>query len=178
MSPSATRSDLDGELNPLPRAPGTYALVLEPGPQSVGQHIRVGALGKLPIEGGTYVYVGSARGPGGLAARVARHLRATGRPHWHIDYLRRHTHLTEIWLAVEDVNHEHEWSRLLAHCPGLAIPLPRFGASDCRCPSHLFHCARQPGAILQRLGGAIQVPLQTPGGLAEAHRLHGPPENR
>lgn len=36
---------------------------------------------------GTYLYVGSARGPGGLAARVLRHLAARKTRHWDIDFL-------------------------------------------------------------------------------------------
>ena len=34
---------------------------------------------------GCYVYAGSARGPGGIRARVRRHLRPDKTPHWHID---------------------------------------------------------------------------------------------
>lgn len=42
----------------------------------------------LRIGAGTYVYVGSACGPGGLAARLSRHLCGRRRRlHWHIDKL-------------------------------------------------------------------------------------------
>ena len=43
--------------------------------------------GKLTLAAGQYAYVGSAHGPGGLRARVGRHLRAEKPLHWHIDYL-------------------------------------------------------------------------------------------
>ena len=43
---------------------------------------------KWGLEPGIYAYVGSAWGPGGLIARVKRHLlRAFKRPKWHIDHL-------------------------------------------------------------------------------------------
>ncbi|HDI11006.1 MAG TPA: DUF123 domain-containing protein, partial [Candidatus Acetothermia bacterium] len=35
--------------------------------------IRVGSLGIVGFAAGTYAYVGSARGPGGIEARVRRH---------------------------------------------------------------------------------------------------------
>ena len=59
---------------------GTYALLLKLPKQ--GQ-LQVGALGTFAFQAGWYVYVGSAFGPGGLAARVGRHLRGLGTPcHW------------------------------------------------------------------------------------------------
>jgi len=53
------------------RRPGTYALVLR---LARATTIHVGALGAVDFAPGWYVYVGSALGPGGLAARVNRHL--------------------------------------------------------------------------------------------------------
>jgi Uri superfamily endonuclease len=69
---------------------GTYALLLR---ARVEQAIEVGALGTLSVRPGTYVYVGSAFGPGGLSARVRRHADGTGTLHWHVDYLRAVTTL-------------------------------------------------------------------------------------
>ncbi|MAE60377.1 MAG: hypothetical protein CMJ49_03370, partial [Planctomycetaceae bacterium] len=63
---------------------GTYALVMRVGAR---RGMRIGALGWIDIEVGHYVYVGSALGPGGVGARIAHHLGACVRPHWHIDYL-------------------------------------------------------------------------------------------
>jgi Uri superfamily endonuclease len=51
---------------------GTYALVLAAQKQRT---ISVGKLGILDVRPGFYVYVGSALGPGGLAARIGRHAR-------------------------------------------------------------------------------------------------------
>jgi Uri superfamily endonuclease len=36
---------------------------------------------------------------GGVRGRLAHHMRIAGCPHWHIDYLRRHTTLEEIWFS-------------------------------------------------------------------------------
>ena len=48
----------------------------------------MGALGRIELQAGTWLYVGSARGPGGLAARVGRHWRDGVPKHWHMDYLK------------------------------------------------------------------------------------------
>ena len=55
-----------------------------------------------------------------------------------IDYLHRATTPLEIWWSDDVKSSEHLWA---AHCnalSGAAIPLPRFGASDCDCNAHLF----------------------------------------
>lgn len=72
--------------------------------------VTIGRFGSFRFVAGRYIYTGSARH--NFAARVARHLRQEKTLRWHIDYL----------LAA----------------PG-NVPLPGFGASDCRagCGSHL-----------------------------------------
>ncbi|MEM2350838.1 MAG: DUF123 domain-containing protein [Thermoproteota archaeon] len=50
---------------------------------------RPGSLPMVELSPGCYVYVGSAKGPGGFEKRVSRHLRKTKRVKWHIDYLTR-----------------------------------------------------------------------------------------
>ena len=60
----------DRETLDLPSQPGTYALLLE---ATAIQDVPIGKLGVLHMLPGIYVYVGSALGPGGLAARVGRH---------------------------------------------------------------------------------------------------------
>lgn len=86
---------------------------------------------------GSYVYCGSARGPGGLKARLARHFRDTKKTHWHID------HLTIAAFAIgafvfTDVT-ECTLCRALLARPEFAVPVPGFGSSDCRsCSSHLL----------------------------------------
>lgn len=88
---------------------------------------------------GRYVYVGSAHGPGGLRARLGRHLRGDGRPHWHIDVLRAAARVEGYAYWTRDGVTECALAQALASLPGASIPLPHFGASDCRtgCPAHL-----------------------------------------
>ncbi len=125
-----------------PRRPGTYVLILAAARR---RRVRVGALGRLELVPGVYVYVGSARGPGGLAARVGTHRAVRRRsPRWHIDAVSRHTALAEVWFAEDPAGDECEWAALLAASPRVRVPLPRFGASDCRCPSHLFRFDTTP----------------------------------
>lgn len=114
--------------------PGTYALLLR---ADKGCIVQIGRLGRLLVEPGFYVYVGSARGPGGLAARVGRHLRQSPRRRWHIDYLRRHARPFEVWWTCDGDRRECSWGRVMARLPGARTPQAGFGASDCRCLSHL-----------------------------------------
>jgi Uri superfamily endonuclease len=131
----------------LPALPGTYALVLQ---LDGGRVIRVGRLGEFDFPAGYYLYLGSALGPGGLAGRLGRHLAQAGRerhPHWHIDYLRQRASVTAVWYVTGATRREHAWATLAATLDGASSPAPRFGASDCRCPSHLFHFAIAPDPL-------------------------------
>jgi Uri superfamily endonuclease len=98
----------------------------------------IGALGSYQLFPGLYIYVGSAWGPGGLAARVKRHLLGSAHMRWHIDYLRQFTNPTAIWLAP-GWHLECVWAQALSHLPHASIPILGFGASDCRCATHLFY---------------------------------------
>jgi Uri superfamily endonuclease len=116
--------------------PGTYALILQ---AARPQTITIGSLGTLEVHPGIYVYIGSAFGPGGLKARIGRHLRRTSVRHWHIDYLKPAAAVKEVWFSYHPTSLEHTWARAFQIAPGAAIPLQRFGSSDCRCPTHLFY---------------------------------------
>ena len=119
----------------LPVAPGTYALAL-----SLAGPVDLTIAGRrVQLPPGLYVYVGSAHGPGGLRARLGRHLRGDGRPRWHIDALRAVAEVVGWHVAVSPLRLECAWAQSLAHLPGAAIPVPGFGATDCRaaCPAHL-----------------------------------------
>ena len=106
--------------------------------------LSVGALGRFAIHPGFFAYVGSAFGPGGVAARCAHHARVALRPHWHIDFLRAVTSVEEIWYSHDRSPREHDWAALLATARGSSRPCPGFGASDCHCSSHLFQFAGPP----------------------------------
>lgn len=120
---------------------GTYALVLR-----LDSHANrfIGKLGRFNFCPGYYVYVGSAMGSGGLVGRLKHHLTPTTKPHWHVDYLRQAARLEGIWFVESDARREHVWASTLLAMPGAAIPVPRFGASDCGCASHLFYFLSPP----------------------------------
>ena len=127
---------------PIPRGLyGSYALLLQ-----VTSPITLspGSLGSFLIQPGFYVYTGSACGPGGLFARISRHLRGPQKLHWHIDYLRQVATPLEVWLAPGGANQEHSWTDGLVTLPQASQPMPGFGASDCRCPSHLVYFPTRP----------------------------------
>ncbi len=124
--------------------PGTYALVLS---CASNARIQIGRLGTVQLQRGYYVYLGSALGHGGLRARIAHHQKPATRPHWHIDYLRAHTRLHSIWLNYDGRRDEHEWARAMKKVKEATIPKPRFGASDCSCPSHLYFFKSCPAQI-------------------------------
>ena len=135
----ACRNSPDGGTPPVPgvpAVPGSYILVLR---LVHPQRIRIGRLGLLGFAGGRYAYVGSACGPGGLRARIGHHLRATPRPHWHIDYLRPAAAVAEVWYAAGDRRLESVFVKICGDHRAHFSPVAGFGASDSRAPAHLFH---------------------------------------
>ncbi len=119
----------------LPAARGTYALCV---PLDAPLVICAGRLGNIFLDAGRYVYIGSAHGPGGLAARVGRHLRREKRLHWHIDALTAAAPVVEVWWVETTERLECAWMRALLTLPGVSIPAGGFGSSDCACPAHLL----------------------------------------
>jgi len=135
--------------------PGTYALILR---ASTRQRLFVGQLGPLQVSFGIYIYVGSAFGPGGLAARVARHQRQTQVRHWHIDYLRPLTQPEAVWYTYDQLRREHQWAGLFQVLPGAVVPLPGFGSSDCQCDAHLFYFRTLPAFATFRKHAYAEAP--------------------
>ncbi len=125
----------------LPAAPGTYVLWLR---AEQPARIAVGALGICTVAPGCYGYVGSAHGPGGVAARVGRHLATLKPARWHIDYLRAVTAPTRVWMRAGADRREAEWADALARLPGAEAPWPGFGASDRPGATHLYRFAACP----------------------------------
>lgn len=131
-------------LDPLIKAipgEGTYVLHLK---LKSSIRIAVGSLGVNRFESGRYAYVGRAFGPGGLAARLAHHLRRSTSPHWHVDYLRAQGIVRQLWYSRNAPACEHQWARSLMHMPGVKVPVNGFGSSDCRCVAHLVQFVRRP----------------------------------
>jgi sugar fermentation stimulation protein A len=128
-----------------------YVFVFDvPQPASV----VVGALGRAQLAPGRYGYVGSARR--GLAARLARHARKRKPRRWHIDYLARLAvpvgALTWPWRE----GRECRLAEALTATGAGRLCVPRFGASDCRCPGHLFALAEPDlGSLAARLSPPV-----------------------
>lgn len=104
----------------------------------------------MHFETGLYAYVGSAHGPGGLRARVGRHLRRDKPRHWHVDALTALAVVTHVAYVVSPERLECAWAQAVSALPGARIPLPGFGSSDCRCPAHLFALPADPLPALLR----------------------------
>ena len=138
----------------LPDAPGSYVLILR---LSKRTPISVGKLGEFVFPSAWYAYAGSARGPGGLGARVARHHRGSETRHWHIDYVRPHTELIAVWYALGSGKRECQWAAALSELPGAFTTAPHFGSSDCRCPAHLIGFPSSPdvSAFAEGVDGPI-----------------------
>ena len=153
---SRLRSSCDDRVDIMQARPGTYVLVLSSRSTDL---IQIGKLGSLQLQSGFYVYVGSALGPGGVRARLAHHLKVSRRPHWHIDYLRAHTSVEEIWYRLDTRRLEHIWAEHIRLTEGASVPLVGFGSTDCRCESHLFFFERRPSR--RRLGQQLQSSYQS-----------------
>ena len=134
-----------------PALPGAYLLLFDLAtPLALGP---VGRLGEVRLAPALYAYAGSAKGPGGLRARIACHLAPAKRAHWHIDRLTRKIvpHAVFAWPD----GGECALVRRLDFEPGAHIPVAGFGSSDCRtCAAHLVALPRQTGkALAERLAG-------------------------
>jgi len=116
----------------LPRESGAYVLLIELAAPFTGRF----ASQDFTLPQGRFAYCGSANGPGGIAARVARHFRRDKKPHWHVDQLTiAARHITA--RAFPAGSECALVAKLLA--AGATTPLPGFGSSDCRrCAAHLL----------------------------------------
>jgi Uri superfamily endonuclease len=120
---------------------GTYALLCTSASSEI---IDVGRLGRLQLQPGFYLYIGSAFGPGGLRARIDHHRHESPKPHWHIDYLRLHVPLTSVWFTYDHRCREHLWARVAEAGLDGELLFAGFGASDCNCCSHLVYFKQPP----------------------------------
>ncbi len=115
----------------LPDEPGAYVLLIE-----LDEALAIGLPGKpvAVLAPGRYLYCGSARGPGGLRARVGRHFRREKPVRWHVDRLTTAGRLAGAWTFPGG-----DECAPVADLAGLPVPVPGFGSSDCRdCASHLL----------------------------------------
>jgi Uri superfamily endonuclease len=137
-------------LQDLPKQKGTYIIY---GTLQEDIALSVGVLGMLSLPAGSYVYVGSALGSGGIRARVNHHLTPSPKTHWHFDYLQPHITIQAVLWQTGPHQLECEWVHRLIDLPGVIVPTAGFGASDCRsgCPAHLLSVRLCPASIAQHL---------------------------
>ncbi len=113
---------------PVSSGPGAYVLLIELGAPL--------ALEVASLPAGRYAYCGSAYGPGGLKARIGRHLRRDKPMRWHVDHLTKAGRVVDVQ-AVPGGRECDLLARVL-EMAGASVPVPGFGSSDCRrCPAHL-----------------------------------------
>ena len=122
------------EADAISDAKGAYALLLR---LDAPVEIRLRMAEPVSLSPGWFVYCGSAKGSGGLRARLRRHFRQDKALHWHIDRLTGVAARTAAVL-VRDGN---ECALVAALLKGrrFDVAIPGFGSSDCRqCESHLL----------------------------------------
>lgn len=123
-----------GELCSLGAIKGAYVLVIK-----LDDAVAINLPGQrcIPLVPGTYLYVGSANGPGGIKARLTRHFKPVKKLHWHVDQLTTKTGRVSA-IAVPGGN-ECELRKVLTNLGQFQTIIPGFGSSDCgHCSSHLL----------------------------------------
>lgn len=146
---------MTGSPSVFPPLSGTYALVMC---LARPLTLKIGRLGEQHLPEAIYLYAGSACGPGGLRARIERHLRLQKPHHWHIDFLRPQVDILCVYYSTTPQRLECAWLQALIQLPGAFIPVARFGASDCAsgCPAHLV--ALPLGTNLSSIAAALSFP--------------------
>ncbi len=135
---------------------GAYVLIM----RSKGVELNVGKLGKVSVPRGLIAYVGSAKGPAGLGARLSRHFRRGKMRRWHIDYLTESEGVEVIGaLALVGGEESKVASILMDECVPLAAG---FGCSDKKRDfTHLF-LVKDLSSLrnkLSKLGKVIELQL-------------------
>ena len=131
----------------IPALPGAYVLAI-----NLSELVVVSICRKpsAPLAPGCYLYCGSAKGPGGLAARLARHMRHGKAIRWHVDGLTESGTVLGAWTFPG--GDECDLVAALSHLP---VPIEGFGSTDCRrCRSHLLRWPDTAGVLF---GGDLPV---------------------
>jgi len=125
-------------IDKIPNTPGAYGFVTrlqEP------LQLDIGKFDRVILNKGLYFYGGSAYGPGGLKARLGRHIRPKSSLHWHIDHITSKGRL--IALGIVAGGSECALVAQAAAMRNAEFPVPGFGSSDCStCQSHLVKLKR------------------------------------
>jgi len=117
-----------------PAQPGAYVLAVRLERRLA---VRIGGRAAGTLSPGLYLYCGSANGPGGLRARLTRHMKRRKALRWHIDQLTTRGRVSGAWILAGGDECE-----LVAALCSMWTPIAGFGSSDCRrCRSHLLAVA-------------------------------------
>jgi len=120
-----------GSVDKVSSLPGAYVIAIELAAPMV---VTICGRAAINLPAGRYLYCGSAKGPGGLKARLSRHFRRGKSVRWHIDQLTERGSVIGSWIFPG--GDECELVHRLSQLP---IPIPGFGSSDCaKCRSHLL----------------------------------------
>ncbi|MCF7953655.1 MAG: DNA/RNA nuclease SfsA [Spirochaetales bacterium] len=116
---------------------GVYFIVMK---VSEEMKLPISSLGSPVLKPGWYIYAGSAKK--NLLQRINRHLRKNKRLRWHIDYLTTRADSIKAFpiRTLKDIE-----CSLAGDIRRISDGfVPKFGSSDCRCPSHLFYFSSNP----------------------------------
>lgn len=119
-----------------PTSLGAYVLMIE-----LAESVEVTLPGKpkAPLKAGRYLYCGSAKGSGGIRARLSRHMRRGKALHWHVDLLTEAGRVTGAWIFPG-----RDECELVLSLSRLCAPIRGFGSTDCtKCWSHLLIWSRR-----------------------------------
>ena len=97
------------------------------------EKLIVGKTGLRSFLKGFYIYVGSSMNS--FRTRVKRHIKSKKKLYWHIDYLLAKALIENIVCIESDKRIECKLANDLSK---IFKSVPDFGASDCKCSSHLF----------------------------------------
>jgi len=118
---------------------GTYTIIL----RLTDHTLLVINKKQFELKSGIYIYVGSALGPGGIVARLNRHLKifasSTLKKHWHIDSL---LPFSTIFASVYAFSTERLECRLVHSLKRIGFQVVEgFGNTDCTswCGGHLVY---------------------------------------
>ncbi len=147
--------------NRIPKTRGIYVLLIVVEEDIT---VRIGAFETLEIPRGIYTYLGSAKGPGGLQARLARHLSKNKRLKWHIDYIlaAQPTRIDTIVFAHENYRRECILTPHLEKS-GFTHLKRGLGSSDCKsCTSHFLKCPYSMPACRKAVVSAFKEVMLKP----------------
>jgi histidyl-tRNA synthetase len=124
-----------------PSLPGAYVMAIELADTVV---VMLSGRSSIALPAGRYLYCGSAKGPGGLKARLSRHVRRGKSVRWHVDQLTERGLVIGSWIFPGGDECE-----VVQMCSYLPMPIAGFGSSDCAtCRSHLLQWSNRTELLL------------------------------